>query len=124
MFADRFDRLFTLDYLAAHSILAVCSDSNAAIPVKTFETAVEMLNNGNSAAEIYKALHVVKRFRDFLPKEAPKANFKVPTAIKLDKRNAPEKIRTNTLENYLAPRSMSLSVMSKAIKEADEIIQL
>ena len=56
MFADRFDKLFTPDYLTAHSILVACSDSNAFVPVKTFETAVEMLNNGKSAAEVYKVL--------------------------------------------------------------------
>jgi hypothetical protein len=105
--------------------LVACSDSNGAAPIKTFETAVEMLNNGKSAGEIYNALHVVKRFRDFLPNEAPKAEFKVPT-VQLGKRNIPEKSRYNTLENYLAkaPRSIISSVMSKAINEADEVIEL
>ena len=37
-----------------------------------------MLNEGKSVAEIYKLLHSVKRFKEFLPKEVPKAEFKVP----------------------------------------------
>ena len=96
MFADRFDKLFTPDYLTAHSILVACSDSNAFVPVKTFETAVEMLNNGKSAAEIYKILYAVKRFKEFLPKEAPKQVFAVPSTtiplqkLILGKRKAPE----------------------------------
>ena len=40
-----------------------------------------MLNEGKSAAEIYKILNTVKRFKEFLPKEVPKSEFKVPTAI-------------------------------------------
>lgn len=32
-----------------------------------------MLNQGNSAADIYKLLSSVKRFKQFLPKEAQKA---------------------------------------------------
>lgn len=58
-----------------------CSGSNAASPVKTFETAVEMLNAGKSAAEIYKLLSSVKRFKEFLPKEAPKPVFAVPAPV-------------------------------------------
>lgn len=49
-----------------------------AAPVKTFETAVSMLNEGRSAGEIYKLLHSVKRFKELLPKEAPTAGFKIP----------------------------------------------
>jgi hypothetical protein len=39
-FSDRFDKLFTADYLVAHSLLFDCASSNASLPVKTFETAV------------------------------------------------------------------------------------
>ena len=55
-----------------------CAESNAATPVKTYETALDMLNTGKSAAEIYKLLSSVKRFKEFLPKEAPKPLFAVP----------------------------------------------
>jgi hypothetical protein len=48
-----------------------------------------MLNEGRSAIEIYKVLNTVKRFKDFLPKEAPKAGFKVPEPV-LGKRKEPE----------------------------------
>lgn len=37
-----------------------------------------MLNEGKAANEIYKLLRSVKRFKEFLPKEVPKAEFKVP----------------------------------------------
>jgi hypothetical protein len=37
--------------------------------------AVAMLNEGKSAADIHKVLNTVKRFKEFLPKEAPKAEF-------------------------------------------------
>lgn len=40
-----------------------------------------MLNEGKSVAEIYKILNTVKRFKEFLPKEVPKLEFKFPTAI-------------------------------------------
>jgi hypothetical protein len=58
--------------------LVSCSNSNAIKPTKTFETAVDLLNDGKSAAEIYKLLHSVKRFKELLPKEAPKVEFQVP----------------------------------------------
>lgn len=61
--------------------MVACSESNATSPVKTFETAVEMLNAGKSAAEIYKLLSSVKRFKEFLPKEAPKPVFAVPAPV-------------------------------------------
>lgn len=62
----------------AHSFIAACGESNATTPVKTFETAVDWLNAGKSAVEIYKILASVKRFRAFLPKEAPKPVFAAP----------------------------------------------
>ena len=75
-----------------------CAESNAAAPVKTLETAVDILNSGKSATEVYKLLSSVKRFRAFLPKEAPKPVFAVPSNKTvnsefgmLGKRNAPEK---------------------------------
>lgn len=75
-----------------------CAESNATTPVKTYETAVDMLNTGKSAAEIYKLLSSVKRFKEFLPKEAPTPVFAIPanksTSSKfgmLGKRNTPEK---------------------------------
>jgi hypothetical protein len=40
-----------------------------------------MLNEGKSAAEIYKLLHSVKRFKEFLPKETPTAEFKIPEPL-------------------------------------------
>lgn len=63
----------------AHSFLMACAESNAATPVKTYETAVDMLNAGKSAAEIHKLLSSVKRFKAFLPKEVPKPAFDVPS---------------------------------------------
>lgn len=80
-FADRFGKLFTSDYLIAHSFLIACSASNAASVTKKFESAVDMLNRGALAVEIYKTLHSVKRFQEFLPIEAPKAIFAVPITV-------------------------------------------
>jgi hypothetical protein len=82
-FAERFEKLFTSDYALAHSFLVACAESNAATHVKTFETAVDMLNMGKPAAEIYKILSSVKRFKKFLPKEAPKPAFAVPASKKV-----------------------------------------
>lgn len=48
-FSDRFDKLFTPDYLVAHSLLAACSASNATMPAASFSKAVAMLNEGKSA---------------------------------------------------------------------------
>ena len=56
----------------AHSFVAACAESNAITPVKTFETAVDWLNAGKPAVEIYKLLSSVKRFKEFLPRETPK----------------------------------------------------
>lgn len=67
-FGDRFASTYTPDYALAHSFLIACADSNAEVPVKTFETAADMLNSGKSAAEIYGILFKVQRFREFLPK--------------------------------------------------------
>lgn len=58
--------------------MIACADSNAAAPIKSFETAVEMLNNAKSAAEIYALLIKVPRFKSFLPKNAPKTVFAMP----------------------------------------------
>lgn len=58
-----------------------CAESNETAPVKTFETAVDWLNAGKSAAEIYKLLANVKRFKELLPREAPKPVFAVPTSV-------------------------------------------
>lgn len=77
-FADRFTKLYTQDYALSHSFLIVCAHSNKSTPVKTFETAINWLNIGKSAAEIYKLLSSVKRFREFLPKETPKEVFAAP----------------------------------------------
>lgn len=77
-FQDRFTSLYTPDYALAHSFLVACAESNAVTPAKTFETAADMLNMGKPAAEIYKLLSSVKRFKEFLPKEAPKPVFAVP----------------------------------------------
>jgi hypothetical protein len=66
----------------AHSFVAACAESNAITPVKTFETAVDWLNAGKPAAEIYKLLSSVKRFKEFLPKEAPKVVFAAPAPPK------------------------------------------
>lgn len=71
-FSDRFDRLFTPDYVVAHSLLVACANSNSSAPVTTYEKAIDRLNAGASAAEVYKLLASVKRFKQFLPKEAPK----------------------------------------------------
>jgi hypothetical protein len=83
--------LYTPDYALAHSFLVACAQSNESTPVKTFEAAVNMLNTGKSAAEIYKLLVSVKRFREFLPKEAPKPVFAIPAirATVLGKRSPP-----------------------------------
>jgi hypothetical protein len=70
--------LFTPDYLTAHSLLVACSASNITAPAVSFSKAAAMLNEGKSAAEIYKLLYSVKRFKEFLPKEVPEAKFKVP----------------------------------------------
>jgi hypothetical protein len=73
--------------------LVACTESNAAVPIKSFETAVEMLNNGRTAAEIYALLLKVPRFKALLTKTAPKSMFVVPTAPKsvLQKRQAEKK---------------------------------
>lgn len=70
--------MFTPDYLTAHSLLVACSASNATAPAVSFSKAVATLNEGKSVAEIYKLLYSVKRFKEFLPKEVPEAEFKVP----------------------------------------------
>lgn len=92
-FSDRFDKLFTPDYAIAHSFLVACAESNAAVPVKSFETAVDMLNAGKSAAEIHALLSKVQRFKVLLP-AAPKSDFDVPFTPKkttvLVKRDSPE----------------------------------
>ena len=89
-FADRFNKLYTPDYAVAHSFLVACAESNAASPVKSFETAVEMLNNGKTAADVYALLLKVPRFKALLPKTAPKSVFAVPslTTSMLQKRGA------------------------------------
>ena len=95
-FNDRFDQLFSSDYAVAHSLLVACSSSNADAPVKTFDTAVNMLNNGNSAVEIYKVLAAVKRFKQFLPATPPTSEFAIPSTVFLD---TPQKLlgkRTNS----------------------------
>jgi hypothetical protein len=96
--------LYTSDYALAHSFLIICAESNAAAPVKTFEIAVDALNSGKSAAEIYKLLTSVKRFKELLPKEAPKAvtEFANPSAV--DKREFTKKYITgNVLGKRILP---------------------
>ena len=79
-FADRFNKLYTPDYAVAHSFLIACAESNATIPVKSFETAAEMLNDGRSAAAIHSVLFKVSRFKALLPAAPPKPEFAMPTA--------------------------------------------
>jgi hypothetical protein len=55
-----------------------------------------MLNEGKSAVEIYKLLHSVKRFKEFLPKEVPKAEFQVPEPPA--KKSTTEIINKNAIE--------------------------
>lgn len=54
--------------LLAYCFLAACAESNTATPVNTFETDVEMLNEGQYAAAIYSILaKIVPRFKAMLP---------------------------------------------------------
>lgn len=73
--------------------MVACAESNATAPIKSFETAVEMLNNGKTAAEICALLLKVSRFKALLPKTVAKSVFAVPTAPKsmLQKRQAQKK---------------------------------
>jgi len=89
-FADRFNTIYTPDYTTAHSLLVACADSNAAAPIKSFEMAVELLNNGKSAAEIYTLLSKVQRFKALLPAIAPKSVFAMPVSVNILKRSQPE----------------------------------
>jgi hypothetical protein len=61
-----------------------------------------MLNEGRSATEVYKILSTVKRFKEFLPKEVPKAGFKVPEPI-LGKRKEPENGKLAALSQQASP---------------------
>lgn len=80
-FADRFNQLYTPDYALAHSFLMACSQSNDSSPIPTFAAAVEQLNAGETASAIYATLSKVKRFKEFLPQTAPKAEFAMPAPV-------------------------------------------
>jgi hypothetical protein len=117
-FNDRFDKLFTPDYSIAHQCLVACADSNYAAPVKSFETAVEMLNNGKTAAEIHALLSKVQRFKALLP-AAPKAEFAMPAPPKkmLGKRGEPEKVATT--ETGIVIGTTKGKVMPKPSQQKD-----
>jgi hypothetical protein len=63
-------------------------------PVTSFSKAIAMLNEGKSAAEIYKLLHSVKRFKEFLPKETLTAEVKIPEPLMKAKLGTPPSIDT------------------------------
>jgi hypothetical protein len=65
-FAEQFDSLYPLNYSVSLNYLKACSISNYKTPIKTFVDAVEMLNTGRSAVEIYECLGKVKRFKELL----------------------------------------------------------
>ena len=118
-FADRFNTIYTPDYSVAHSFLVACAESNATAPIKSFETAVEMLNEGQSAAVIHAVLFKVLRFKALLPKNVPKAlplppkpEFAMP---------APPKQQQSMLQKRLAQKD-PLTPVSPFKKQKQSII--
>jgi hypothetical protein len=65
-FNEQFESLYPSDYSVSLNYLKVCSVSNYQTPIKTFIDAVEMLNTGKSAVNIYEHLGKVKRFKELL----------------------------------------------------------
>jgi hypothetical protein len=72
--AEGFDKLYPTDYMKSLTLLQTCSISNESTPISTFETAVAMLNKGDSVESIHAKLATVKRFKDIIG-EAPKQFF-------------------------------------------------
>jgi hypothetical protein len=64
-----------------------------------------MLNEGKSVADIYSMLAKVPRFKKLLPKDTPKAGFKVPEPI-LGKRKEPKNSSLATLSQQASPEPL------------------
>ena len=63
-----------------------------------------MLNQGKSAQEIYKTLFSVKRFREFLPAEAPKAVFAIPLKKPIEEKHETDSMLGKRLQRQKSSR--------------------
>lgn len=94
--ADNFNKIYTPDYSIFHSFLDACADSNADTPVKTFETAVFMLNDRRSPNDINVLLIKVNRFKMLLPVE-PKTKICYATSSKATDGEETSRKRTDSI---------------------------